>query len=299
LTAGNTVNDSIIEDGGHYYQMGVGVFIQQAANNIVSHNEIGYFRYTGVSIGWSWGYDPTSNANNFIGFNLIHHIGEGILSDMGCVYNLGVSPGTRIYNNICHDVWSYNYGGWGYYTDEGSSFVTIENNIVYHTKCAGVHQHYGENNLFLNNIIAFTADRMEDEPHCNAAIRSSQWSPGTGKGDHSSFEFRRNIVYIDDGVLFLSTNKNGYENMTFDDNVYWNTKTGANLQFPPSQKPTTFKEWQAEGKDVHSVLEDPLFVAPTTFNFQLQSNSPALKLGFVPIDTTQGGPRKNVKNLKT
>jgi len=291
LSTFNTINDSLIEDGGHYYQMGVGVFIQQAADNIVAHNEIRHLSYTGVSIGWTWGYDSTSNKNNFIGYNRIHDIGEGLLSDMGCVYNLGVAPGTMIWNNICYDVWSYNYGGWGYYTDEGSSFVTIQNNIVYHTKCAGIHQHYGENNVFQNNIIAYTADMIGEASYCFAAVRSSQWAPGSGKGDQSSFTFEKNIVYISNGTLFDSTNPIGFNNMTFSSNVYWSAVSGANLQFPPSQHPTTFAQWQAQGKDKLSVLLDPLFVQPSIYNFNLQSNSPAEKLGFIPIDTSQVGPR--------
>jgi len=210
---------------------------------------------------------------------------------MGCVYNLGVSPGTFIWNNICYDVWSYNYGGWGYYTDEGSSFLVIQNNIVYNTKCTGIHQHYGENNLFQNNIIAYSSDRIDDEPHCDAAVRSSQWAPGTGKGDHSSFTFEKNIIFIDNGTLFFSTNSIGFNNMTFNSNVYWSVKTGSNLQFPPTQAPTTFSQWQSEGKDKLSVLLDPLFVDPTKYNFNLQPGSPALKLGFIPIDTSQVGPR--------
>jgi len=80
--------------------------------------------------------------------------------------------------------------------------------------------------------------------------------------------------------------------MTFDSNVYWSTQTGTNEQFPPTQKPTTLQQWQAEGKDVHSVVADPLFVNPTAFDFRLQNSSPALKLGFIQIDTSQVGPRK-------
>jgi hypothetical protein len=31
-------------------------------------------------------------------------------------------------------------GGWGYYTDQASRFVQIENNIATGTKCGGFHQ---------------------------------------------------------------------------------------------------------------------------------------------------------------
>ena len=39
---------------------------------------------------------------------------------------------------------SYNYGGWGYYTDEGSRDEIFTNNIALRTKCAGHHQHYAQ-----------------------------------------------------------------------------------------------------------------------------------------------------------
>ena len=49
---------------------------------------------------------------------------------------------------------SYNYGGWGYYTDEGSRDEVFSFNIAARVKCAGHHQHYGTDNVLTNNIYA-------------------------------------------------------------------------------------------------------------------------------------------------
>lgn len=296
LATNNVLQDSILEDGGHVVEAGAGVLLQQAAFNTIQHNIVRSFRYTGVSVGWTWGYAPTSNQGNVIAFNLIHDIGMGLLSDMGCVYNLGIAPGTRIVNNICHDVDAYGYGGWGYYTDEGSSFVTLENNIVYNTKSAGFHQHYGENNSVVNNVIAFPGYWDCTEPGCDmAGVRSSQHPPNSGGGGpFSSFTFERNIVLLNNpnATLFYTTIPTGMNNMTLDNNVYWSLVPGATLRFPSTQDPTTFAEWQAEGKDVHSVVANPLFTNATNYDFSsLDPKSPALALGFVPIDTSTVGPR--------
>ena len=50
-------------------------------------------------------------------------------------------------------------------------------------------------------------------------------------------------------------------------------------------------EWQAMGFDTHSVIADPMFVDPVNDDFRLRANSPALKLGFQPIDLSKIGPR--------
>ena len=51
----------------------------------------------------------------------------------------------------------------------------------------------------------------------------------------------------------------------------------------------TFVEWQKMGFDTHSVTADPLFVCPKSDDYRLKPESPALKLGFIPIDVTKIG----------
>ena len=51
----------------------------------------------------------------------------------------------------------------------------------------------------------------------------------------------------------------------------------------------TLEEWQATGQDEDSLIEDPGFVDPDNGDFRLPDDSPALRIGFEPFDTTDFG----------
>jgi hypothetical protein len=263
------VENCFIHDGGKVIPQGCGVFIQQSSNNQVTHNEICDLFYTGVSVGWSWGYAPSTAHDNKIEYNHIHHLGWGKLSDMGGIYTLGISPGTTLKNNLIHDVLAFTYGGWGLYTDEGSSGITLENNIVYRVKDGCYHHHYGKENVLRNNILAYS--------FTDGQIRRSR------PEEHQSFTFERNIVYFDRANLELGDWSKG--SFPFDYNCYFDA-SGREIKFPGG---LTFAEWQAKGQDQHSVIADPQFVDPRNGDFTLKSDSPAPKLGFKPIDESEIG----------
>ena len=263
-----SVEDNIIQQTGRVLPCGVGVAIFQSPHNKVLHNEISNLMYSGISVGWTWGYGASAAHHNEIAFNHIHHIGWGELSDMGAVYTLGISPGTHIHHNVIHDVYSYDYGGWGLYTDEGSTGVVMENNLVYGCKSGAFHQHYGRENIIRNNIFAFSQYHQ---------VQLTRVEP------HQSFAFTGNIILADCGAMYAGPWTKARIDMSR--NLYWDFRTA-----DPEFLRMKFAEWRRT-RDRQAVLADPGFVSPQTGDFRLKSQKNTRKIGFVPFDYSQAGVR--------
>ena len=275
LTGNNVIDNNIICSGSRIFDCAVGVWIGQSGDNQVTHNDINDFYYTGISVGWLWGYKKSLAENNTIDYNHIYNIGQNILSDMGGVYCLGPSEGTTVNNNVIHNVYSHSYGGWGLYLDEGSTHVTMENNLVYDTKSGGFHQHFGKENVIRNNIFAF------NKLYQVQATRVEK---------HKSFIFENNIVLFDKGVLLDGP----WEkiDITMDSNCYWNTTGKVKIL------DKDLAEWQKLNRDKHSIIADPGFENPKKLDFNLKPNSPALKIGFKPFDYHKAGVYGSEKWIK-
>jgi parallel beta-helix repeat protein len=265
----NVIADNQIHDLGFVYAAGIGIWILQSAHNQIIHNHVHDLYYTAISVGWTWGYGQNQSSGNLIAFNHLHAIGKDVLSDMGAIYTLGVQPGTVIQNNLIHDVSSFNYGGWGIYLDEGSSDILAEDNVVYNCKSAGFHQHYGRENILRNNIFAFNRE------HQLMRTRSEQ---------HISFTLENNIVYFDQGDLLGANWADG--TFILRNNLYYDAR-GKEVYFTDK----SFADWKASGQDQGSRIADPRFVNAKKFDFRLRPQSPALQMGFHPIDMTTVGPR--------
>ena len=269
-TSENLVINNHIHDGGRVFHSAIGVWVGQSPRNQFIHNHIHDFYYSGFSIGWTWGYGPADAAGNVVEMNHVHHIGvmsdgDGpILSDLGGIYTLGNHRGSVIRNNVFHDISARVYGGWGIYLDEGTTQMLVENNVVYRTIHGGFHQHYGKDNIVRNNIFAFGKEQQVQRSRAE---------------NHTSFAFENNIVIWNEGKLFQGNMRNG--DAVFDRNLYWPMKG----EFIADSM--TLEHWQRRGFDRHSTVADPLFVNPESGSFSFRNDSPALGLGFKPIDVAR------------
>ncbi|TWU41129.1 right-handed parallel beta-helix repeat-containing protein [Novipirellula artificiosorum] len=271
LVSHHTIEDCLIAHAGRLHSAGIGVWVGHSPHNAIRHNDVFDLYYSAFSLGWVWGYGQSRAHHNEVASNHAFDIGQGVLSDMGCIYTLGISPGTSIQDNHFHDVISYDYGGWGLYTDEGSTGVTMRNNLVYRCSRGGFHQHYGKENRIENNIFA------EGGQHQLQRTRSE---------DHTSFTFERNLVYWTKESPLLGSNWSD-NHFRCDHNLYWNG--GRPIRFADG---LTLHQWQQErDQDTHSQIADPGFVDPANGDFHLKADSPAFQVGFVPFDYTAAGRR--------
>ena len=281
------ITDNHVHDGGAIFHSGVGILLKHTSDNVVAHNHVHDFYYSGMSVGWQWNFNHDNVAKkNWIEKNHIHDIGKGMLNDMGGIYLLGVQPGTVIKGNLIHDIRRHNYGGWAIYPDEGSSYLVIEDNICYNTSSQPFHQHIGWENIVRNNIFAFG--------DLGCTMLSNGWSP-----DHRSFNLEGNIL-ITDGTPLVTGGYWGFfhlPEMICDRNVLWDVsgkplvyrEVDANYR---TTKEFTFDQWREDfGHDKCSVVADPKCKDLKNFDFTLADDSPAFALGFRPIDMSDVGPR--------
>jgi len=76
-----------------------------------------------------------------------------------------------------------------------------------------------------------------------------------------------------------------------DYNLFFNADGGEYTVVFRGSGGVSFAQWQEMGNDAHSLIADPLFVDAAKNDFRLKPESPALKLGFVPIPVEKIGIR--------
>lgn len=279
-----TVDNNIIQQGGRIFPDAVGILVGYASDNTVTHNDIGDFFYSGVSSGWHYGYGESFAYRNRYENNHIHHLGWGVMSDMGGFYNLGAALGTVVRGNHIHDISRYRYGGWGIYADEGTSGIVIENNLVHDTTDSGFRQHFGYYNLIRNNIFAFGKNAQIGRSRPEGRLR---------------FIFEKNIVVWNPASTLLEGNAShwNYQENPLPGEPKKSYEIRKNLYWPlggkmPDRLAGTWSwdEWR-QRRDKGTIVADPLFENVLARDFRLKPDSPAKDIGFVPWDLRLAGVR--------
>eukprot|EP00047_Mylnosiga_fluctuans_P022697 m.124565 g.124565 ORF g.124565 m.124565 type:complete len:740 (+) comp9351_c1_seq1:9-2228(+) len=284
-SGGNLIDESTVVLGSHVFREGNGVLLQKTSGNELARSEVAFFNAVGVSVGWTWDYQPSEANHNYIHDNHIHHLGNGDLSDLAAIYLLGISPGTIVEHNLVHDTLAFTQYAHGIYLDQAASDILVTMNIAYNTLAASLYQHFGRDNNVTNNIFAYSEGGY-----------GTVWQDADPSFGPSNMTFTHNIVFMDEraGAVFECPYLG---NGTFASNVYYNASGSLSASFPslvPGSCNRSLAEWQAAGQDAGSIAVDPLFADPSVYNFTLSPASPVLALGIKPIPMTGFGPTSPV-----
>jgi parallel beta-helix repeat protein len=317
----NEITSNHIHQGGEIRRYCAGVHLDSRplataleAGNRVAHNHIHDMPRNGI-------FAFANQGGNIFEYNHIHDVIQQV-DDGGAIHmatmNSLAAP-IIVKGNLIHDIGHLGEVGSsltserdgdrnpranGVYLDWFTSNVTIQNNIVYNTSRGGIKLLGGDNLQVTNNIVG--NDTQILLYGCYFGVRRV-----------SGITIENNIFFSDSpeaALLFYSSNrqrsqsagalapspqeiaKNPQMYAHSDSNVFW-TRTGP-VKLSMGQRDTlspdnvvlSFKEWQITGADRSSISADPLFVDSGHGNFLLKPGSPALKLGFKPIDTNTIGP---------
>ena len=111
-----------------------------------------------------------------------------------------------------------------------------------------------------------------------------------------------NIIYFEPAAylaprsFYYFRNFSDYRVSVSDYNLFYCPTGPLQADFHAEKTMRTFEEWKQlynNRYDQHSVVADPLFVDPENHDYTLRPESPALKLGFEPIDVAAIGLRED------
>ncbi len=313
LSHQNLIENNHIHHTGRIHAHSPGIFLWQTGENLVSHNLIHNTPYSGIIISGVMTQFFAKKGNsrelvrtirrhevgspkkatleeirpflhthdNVIEYNEIHHVMQQ-LNDGNGIYIRGAGAGNIIRRNYIHDLLAPTVMQSSIRTDGGQRDTLITENLVY--RCVAQGMQIKLNNKAINNIIA--------------DIR-----PGTHKGEERTPMFLKLYEGPLTGGAYLRNIffHPGKEVIFYQETKNFRTPVGAfakdadtnhNIYFcagNPALGKAFLAQKQREGVDEDSIAKDPLFVDPANGDFRFQTNSPAFKMGIVPIDLSKVG----------
>lgn len=310
----NVVYNNHVHHVGRIYSHSPGIMIWQSGENRVANNLVHHTPYTGIIIsGCVTDFITRSGReigrtirrheivglpkrpqledvrpylhthDNVIEYNEIHHAME-MLGDGNAIYIRGAGAGNVIRRNYVHHLVAPMIMQCAIRTDGGQTDTLIAENLIY--KCTSQGIMLKLNNRCENNIVA---DIIAPPRGYSLALREGPMTGAT---------IKRNIFYSSsEPCVFIHELAAGKHRATEDRRgrglaAATQADTDHNLYYcasDPDLGDGMLRKQQGDGIDLHSLSLDPLFVDPANGDFRLQPDSPALKLGFVPLDLSKVG----------
>jgi hypothetical protein len=215
----------------------------------------------------------------------------------------------------------------GIYLDNDSSNCVIHGNVIVRSSGYAVFVHGGGHNIIENNIIVdatttcpersvFGCGQIAFAAYLQVALLSGNqfcnnivyYQKGRYDGPIALFCFhpwgdnnqglrdlteaisqsRRNLFFRRDGEgsIITQTSPDKQNSLSTEDTTDWLESHKLVIQ-----KTLSLSEWQALGFDTDSNVADPMFVDPRRDDYGLMPESPAIRMGFVPINLAEIGIR--------
>lgn len=309
----NEISNNWVHDIGELYWASPGIFVWQSSRNRVANNLVHNVPYSGIVVsgriginlksmrgassgtvrwhdfdlenppGWTWPEtEPYLHARlNLVERNDIHHVMEK-LGDGNFIYVSGAGRENRIRENYCHDSVA-DHLVTGIRCDDHQEETIIERNILYNFTCMHEAITIKGKNHIINNVMANmnpTALEINPARHMAGLIGLTVNSV-TGSIIHKNIMVNTQPVYKPFYVnkVYGTISVPKIESCDVDWNLYHSPDD-------PEWGKEHLENTRPMGLEAHSVVADPMFVDLAKGDFRLREDSPALKLGFEPIDVT-------------
>ncbi|MFN0170982.1 MAG: hypothetical protein ACKV22_31580 [Bryobacteraceae bacterium] len=222
---------------------------------------------------YTYDRDPGLRAGNVFRFNRIHDtIGAAAYGKTLEAGGEHSKAGGRIL---------VPYYSWSLYFDNAPMDVLVHGNITARDTLGGIMVSHYCRNVTVENNIFLDSDRSQ----AYLLLR----------GEMENVRFRRNIFsYRNPTAKFMRLNVRETQKVVqavvteFDRNLY-HLPAGAVLTFDSPASPPDAAGWRAWGYDRNSLFADPKFKDSSKGDYSLGPDSPALTLGFQPIDSSKIG----------
>lgn len=314
VNTNNQITNNHIHHTGRIYSHAPGILVWQSGENRVANNLIHNTPYTAIiisgcmteffkrkgrelyrTIRWhEIGNLPRNvrlddvrpflhTRNNKIEYNEIHHAMES-LGDGNAIYIRGAGPGNIIRRNYIHDLVAPMIMQAAIRTDGGQMDTLIAENVIYRCTSQGILSKL--NNRCENN---FVVDVIPSPRSYYLALREG---PLTGATIQRNIFYSTSVdcVFIDELLpkrAGQTEDRRGRELARSKD-----ADTNFNIYFSAADSglgQAMLEKQRASGVDKNSQAVDPLFIDAAHGDFRFKPNSPALKMGIVPIDVSKMG----------